>query len=222
MNCYEFTIVATGLSIDDNEWQNAFFEAGCDDAVVGLQRGVFALHFDREASSFEEAVGSACADVERTGATVRRIEPDPLVSSSDIAERVGLSRQAVSNYVTGERGQGFPAPVACVTTARPLWSWSEVATWLCTKGRLSDETVGRARSLEKLNAGLVNSKTEVTEPVSRSEPNTYATSSRSTTSRAPLAQDFRSNQPKFRTKVTSRHDTSGIGFLRPARRELVH
>lgn len=87
MNSYEFTIVATGLSIDGDEWADRFYEAGCDDALVALQRGLFVLNFDREADTLAEAVDSACADIRRAGATIVRIEPDPLVSASDIAER---------------------------------------------------------------------------------------------------------------------------------------
>lgn len=82
MKSFEFTIAATGLPLDTDEWEYAFYEAGCDDATVSLQRGVFILFFDREAADFESAARSACADVQSAGAKVLRIEPDPLVSSS--------------------------------------------------------------------------------------------------------------------------------------------
>ena len=47
MTDYEFTIVATGLSLDDDDWQERFLDAGCDDALVAIQRGLFVLRFDR-------------------------------------------------------------------------------------------------------------------------------------------------------------------------------
>ena len=85
MTDYEFTIVATGLSLDDDDWQERFLDAGCDDALAAIQRGLFVLRFDREAASFAEAIESAIRDVEAAGAKVSRVEPDPLVSASDIA-----------------------------------------------------------------------------------------------------------------------------------------
>ena len=44
----------------------------------------------------------------RAGAKVERIEPDHLVSLSEIAERSGLTRQAISLYTRAERGENFP------------------------------------------------------------------------------------------------------------------
>ena len=152
MRSYEFTIVATGLSIDNEDWADSFYEAGCDDAFVGIQRGVFVLHFDREAPSAVAAIKSACEDVRRAGAHVLRIEPDPLVSGSDIAERSGLTRQAVSLYVNGERGVGFPTPVACICSSRPLWDWMDVATWLCAAGRLDNADLELAHAISLANA----------------------------------------------------------------------
>ncbi len=151
MNSYEFSIVATGLPIDGDEWEDNFYEAGCDDALVGLQRGLFVLDFNRQADTLAEAVESACADIRRAGATIVRIEPDPLVSPSDIAERAAITRQAVSLYVNGERGKGFPTPVACVSGSRPLWKWSEVAVWLHAAGKIDQSVLEAAQLLERLN-----------------------------------------------------------------------
>ncbi|WP_156357619.1 hypothetical protein [Sphingomonas sp. Leaf62] len=152
MNSYEFTIVATGLPIDGDEWPDRFYEAGCDDALVGLQRGLFVLDFDREADTLTIAVESACSDIRRAGATIVRIEPDPLVSASDIAERAEITRQSVSLYVNGERGEGFPTPVACVSGSRPLWKWSEVAVWLHAAGKVEQPIVEMAQLMDRLNA----------------------------------------------------------------------
>lgn len=157
MTEYEFTIVATGLSLDDDDWQERFLDAGCDDALVAIQRGLFVLRFDREAASFAEAIKSAIRDVEAAGAKVRRVEPDPLVSASDIAERSGLSRQLVSLYANGSRGNDFPCPNACATTAKPLWKWCHVARWLADNGKLDANAVEQAEVIDQINdriAGL--------------------------------------------------------------------
>lgn len=157
MKSFEFTIAATGLPLDTDEWEYAFYEAGCDDATVSLQRGVFILFFDREAEDFESAARSACDDIRRAGAKVLRIEPDPLVSSSDIAERAGVTRQAVSLYTTGGRGDNFPLPVAGITSSRPLWSWEEVARWLADRGKLAPEAIEQAECIQRLNFELQGS-----------------------------------------------------------------
>lgn len=154
MNSYEFTIVATGLPIDNDDCLDRFYEAGCNDAIIGLQRGVFVLDFDREADTLVEAIESACADVRCAGATIVRIEPDPLVSASDIAERAEITRQAVSLYISGERGEGFPTPVACVSGARPLWKWSDVVVWLHKAGKLDQSDVEKGQLFDRLNAEL--------------------------------------------------------------------
>lgn len=87
----------------------------------------------------------------RAGVTVERIEPDPLVSLSDIAERAGFTRQAVSLYAKAERGKGFPRPVARVTTPTPLWNWLEVAEWLRARGSVGEEAVVEARVVREAN-----------------------------------------------------------------------
>ncbi len=71
-----FTLILTGLAELSDDISDALFEAGCDDALIGIRDGVVFLDFDREASSFREAVLSAIADVEGAGigATVLRVE----------------------------------------------------------------------------------------------------------------------------------------------------
>ncbi|MBU2340933.1 MAG: hypothetical protein KKE77_06775 [Alphaproteobacteria bacterium] len=161
MKSFEFTIAATGLPLDTDEWEYAFYEAGCDDATVSLQRGVFILFFDREAEDFESAARSACDDIQSAGAKVLRIEPDPLVSSSDIAERAGITRQAASLYTTGGRGDNFPLPVAGITSLRPLWSWEEVVRWLADRGKLAPEAIEQAECIQRLNFELQGSPVAV-------------------------------------------------------------
>lgn len=151
MTDFEFTIVATGLSLEDDDWQDRFIDAGCDDALAGVQRGLFVLRFDREAANLSEAIESAMHDVEAAGATITRIEPDPMVSASDIAERSGLSRQLVSLYANGSRGSDFPAPAACVTTPKPLWKWHAVAKWLADNNKLDVEIAEHAKVIDQFN-----------------------------------------------------------------------
>src|ERR1051326_1908804 len=151
MKTHEFTIVASGLDPEAEDFEDRFYEAGCDDATISFQKGMILLEFAREAPSFAKALISAIADVQRTGAEVERIEPDYLVSLSDIAFRAGLSRSAISLYGKGERGEGFPTPVARVTSESPLWDWVDVAQWMLRQGRLSASDVLQARLVKEAN-----------------------------------------------------------------------
>ena len=154
MKTHEFTIIASGLDPAADDYENRFFEAGCDDATLSFQKGVIIAEFHREAVTFSAAIASAYEAVLRAGAKVERIEPDHLVSLSEIAERSGLTRQAISLYTRAERGENFPGPVAKVTSKHPLWDWPEVAEWLFERGTLSREDVVQARIVKEANCHL--------------------------------------------------------------------
>ncbi|BBB14017.1 helix-turn-helix transcriptional regulator [Sphingopyxis sp. FD7] len=154
MKTHEFTIVASGLDPEMEGYEDRFFEAGCDDATLSFQKGVIIAEFAREAVSFSKAVASAYEDILKTGAKVERVEPDYLVSLSDIAERSGLTRQAISLYTKAERGSGFPNPVARVTSNSPLWDWLEVTEWLHAQSRIDREAVVEARIVKEANRFL--------------------------------------------------------------------
>src|SRR6266446_4522389 len=89
---FEFSIIASGLDPSADDFETRFFDAGCDDATVSFQKGRIIVDFAREASSIDAAIASAIECVKAAGAVVERIEPDPLVNLSDIAERTGLTR----------------------------------------------------------------------------------------------------------------------------------
>ena len=145
MKPFDFTVIATGLDPHADDFEDRFFAAGCDDATISFQKGVIILEFDRSARSFARAVVSALENVLQAGATPIHVEPDYLVSLSDIAARTGLSRAAISLYAKGERGKDFPAPIARVTTESPLWDWVEVADWMHREDKLPIESVIEAR-----------------------------------------------------------------------------
>jgi hypothetical protein len=152
MKKYNFTIIASGFDPDlEDQATDRLFEAGCDDATVSAQKGLIVLEFDREARNFISALFSAIASVQKAGGQIERIEPDHLVSASEIAKRCGLGRAAVSLYATGARAEGFPHPVARVTTASPLWDWVEVSSWLYHRNKLDLEIAVRARLVRNVN-----------------------------------------------------------------------
>ena len=83
---YEFTLILSGVPALTPEVLDAFYEAGCDDALIGMRQGIAYADFCREADTIREAARSAVRDVEAAGATVEHIESDEFVTLSEIAE----------------------------------------------------------------------------------------------------------------------------------------
>jgi predicted transcriptional regulator len=154
MKTFEFTVVASGLDHEADDFEDHFFEAGCNDATIAVARGAIILKFARGGETLEEAIHSAMADVRRAGAAIDRVEPDYLVSLSEIAERAHLTRAAVSLYAKGERGAEFPHPVARVTTESPLWDWTDVAKWLEKRGKVDERVFQEAVVFRTVNNSL--------------------------------------------------------------------
>lgn len=156
MRAFKFTIIASGLDPFADDFEDRFFEAGCDDATISFQKGLILLDFTRDAESFDDAVRSAVSCIEAAGARVVRVEPDHLVSLADIAKRSGLTKAAVSLYAKGERGADFPHPVACLTSSHALWDWAEVASWLCDRGTVTQEVCAQAKFVRAVNYDIVS------------------------------------------------------------------
>lgn len=151
---HEFSIIASGLDPQADDFETRFFNAGCDDATISYQKGHIIVDFSREAESLESAIASAVEDVNKTGAKVDRVEPDPLVSLSDIAARTGMSRSAMTLYSKGERAKNFPAPVARVTSESPLWDWAIVARWMYENKKLAREIAIEAEIVKEANEAI--------------------------------------------------------------------
>jgi hypothetical protein len=76
MTNYEFDIVISGVDEIADDQADALFAAGCDDATPISSNGLAWIHFDREASSLEDAIRSAVAQVRRAGLQMAKIELD--------------------------------------------------------------------------------------------------------------------------------------------------
>jgi len=159
MKTHEFTIIASGLDPHADDFEDRLYEAGCSDATISFQRGAIIIAFAREAKDFAHAVVSALEDVRKAGAKIERLEPDTLVTLTDIAERTGLSKAAISLYGKGERGKAFPAPIARVTSDSPLWDWVDISRWMYTQQRLPLEAVLEARTVREASAWVRAEKT---------------------------------------------------------------
>jgi hypothetical protein len=160
MRAFNFTIIASGLDPHTDDFADRFFEAGCGDATISFQKGVLILEFTREAKNVTQAIFSAIRDVQKAGATVINIEPDHLVSLSDIANRAEISRAAASHYAKGLRGKAFPLPVARITTDSPLWDWFSVSRWLRKRSYVSHYAVIEAKVIRETNLAIRGENTQ--------------------------------------------------------------
>ena len=158
MKTYTFTLLLSGATKLQEDLEDRFFESGCDDALLSFRDGVFYIDFDREAESMQEAILSAILDVERVGSGIRviRVEPDDLVTASEIAERTGRSRESIRLLAAGKRGQGgFPPPLRGMKSRTRLWCWAEVALWLAEReGDITDPPVNEAHTIAAINGAL--------------------------------------------------------------------
>lgn len=155
MATFEFSIIASGLDPHADGFDDKFYDAGCDDALVSFQKGHIIVDFAREAVSIAEAIASAVKHVCATGAKIDRIEPDPLVNLNDIAARTNLTRAAISNYAKGARGKDFPSPIARVTSDAPLYDWAEVANWMAVNKKIPAETAIAASVFKEANNAVL-------------------------------------------------------------------
>ena len=73
---HTFTLILVGPNPNEPTNLIKLFEAGCSDALFGERSGLYIANFDREASSFSEALMSAVRNIENavSGLKVVRVE----------------------------------------------------------------------------------------------------------------------------------------------------
>jgi hypothetical protein len=74
MRSYDFKLVLAGVSDVPDDQGDALFEAGCNDGTIVSRDGELFVRFSREATSLEQAINSAAADVDRAGFPVNHVE----------------------------------------------------------------------------------------------------------------------------------------------------
>lgn len=144
--------------VDPEAYLDALYEAGCDDASVGVGRfGVIDLDFTRGSPSAEDALRSAIGNVQRAipGATLVQATPD-LVGLTETAEIFGFSRQNMRKYATAHAAgrEAFPAPAFIGEPT--LWHLAEVALWLKanTAVPVPDDLIAVAKAAARINHDL--------------------------------------------------------------------
>lgn len=150
----EFVLVLAGIEDLTTEIEDAFYNAGCGDALLGIHCGSAQLAFCRTAPTMGEAILSAIADVRKAnvGAEVVRVDECNLVTAAEIARRIGRTRELVRQYITGKRGPGhFPPPACRIADRKPLWFWCEVAAWLHRNDMIREDNWRDAHAIAAIN-----------------------------------------------------------------------
>lgn len=134
MSEYEFTLKfrLPNLNADPEDYLDLLFEAGCDDAVIGMgQTGHIAMEFLREAETVESAITSAIHNVSHAikGAVLIEASPD-IVGLTDAAELLKFSRQYMRE-LREKNFEFFPLPLHSGKSA--LYNLSDIFDFINTQ-----------------------------------------------------------------------------------------
>lgn len=69
MSHYSFTLEVDGIDLN-SRYEDALYEAGCDDALVAVVNDRLTIDFDREALNLDAAIGSAVRNVLDAGGRI--------------------------------------------------------------------------------------------------------------------------------------------------------
>ncbi|WP_373543970.1 helix-turn-helix transcriptional regulator [Chamaesiphon sp.] len=131
MKEYSFTLKFNfpHARIDPHYYIEQLYEAGCDDALIGIgKQGCIALDFTRSASSAFDAISSAIVDVKKVIPDASLIEATPdFVGLTDTAKILGCTRQNIRNLIFNSDTRS-PSPVYEGTPS--IWHLAEILTWL--------------------------------------------------------------------------------------------
>lgn len=103
------------------------------DIVVEAHSGLALATVTADGVDAVDAATNAAAILEACGLCPVRSHPD-LVTRQDIADRAEVSRQAVGNWVRGDRIRSDPFPAPTNLVGGGVWLWGDVVEWLRRHG----------------------------------------------------------------------------------------
>lgn len=136
MNEYDFALhlKLANPTIDPSIYEDKLFEAGCDDALLGVSdKGYIGLDFIRSSGSAIDAIYSAIEAAKSVipDAELFYISPD-IVGISNIAAIMGCTRQNILK-LTNRNADTFPFPINSDSKSLE-WHLAEVLKWYQSKG----------------------------------------------------------------------------------------
>jgi hypothetical protein len=155
---YRIALRVTGVDLDDDATLAALCEFLNDMTWIEVDGRTLAV-----VHTAGDPVGPAILAARRVsstlqGAKVVEVDQD-LVGISDIAKRIGVTREAVRLWAEGKRGPGgFPSPVGSSGSGERgsirLWQWASVSSWLRQYGLHDDEDALSPEQIMEVNAAL--------------------------------------------------------------------
>lgn len=138
MTLFAFSATVTGLDLEDLAQLDALYTRAFV-VVPGEVDGVVSLDVEIDAASGEDALLTFAQHLKTVdGLAITRVDVD-LVNITEIATRLGLSREAVRLLSVGARGDGdFPLH-RHVVGSQKVWAWSDVYAWAAVHARLTEE-----------------------------------------------------------------------------------
>ncbi|MFT9635650.1 hypothetical protein ACM0CO_25225 [Mycobacteroides abscessus subsp. abscessus] len=123
-------------------------------AAVGGQLILTQFLAATDEPTYVAAAQQAARDATAAGFTITEFDYD-LVNTSDIADRINCSRQAIRQYIQGTRGPGgFPARFGHAGHS-DIWDWGSVNTWFRDFNGTGDPSYLPTRIvLDRLNGWL--------------------------------------------------------------------
>ena len=106
-------LLVADLDIDDDSVSEAIAASGASGAAWSYQTGIARVDYSIAAPDASQAVAIAVDALQQSVPDARPILVERfLVGITDIAERVGVTREAVRHWANGtRRAANFPAPV---------------------------------------------------------------------------------------------------------------
>jgi predicted DNA-binding transcriptional regulator AlpA len=154
MTTFRLNIVFTGVDFDDDQVFETLAEVP---HILWRAQGAFATATaTADADSPLQAAEAVVQQViDRVpSASPMRLDED-LVAISDVASRVGVTREAVRNWANGARHANFPLPRGIVGDRIKVWAWSDVNAWLRENLNLGDpEECPAAHDAALINAAF--------------------------------------------------------------------
>lgn len=149
MESFEFDLIGY-TNRDSDELVEEVFPV-CDYCTVSETKGMLTFSCNSEdvegATTLREAIELTIAALQKVeGLFLVSIEPRDLVTASEIATRLGKSREYIRQCIAGNSTKNpFPYPVTGNGDKSSLWSWQDVAIWAVKKEYLEPSAVAHAR-----------------------------------------------------------------------------
>jgi hypothetical protein len=149
---YRLNLLFSGVNLNDDETYDAL--ANLPNVMWRSQADLAFASAAVDASSALKAADDLIRAIASAVPSARPLRLDEdLVSISDIAERIGVTREAVRNWANGTRKAGFPLPRGIVGDAIKVWAWSDVDAWAQANLMLGkDERYPSAHDVALINA----------------------------------------------------------------------